>query len=120
MAGFDEESDRRAAAQIPFDLPVEPRYGLSDFLVSPANSAAFSVVLQWPDWPSPNMLLLGPPGAGKTHLLAIWTERAQALPVAAGDIPPISQLASTGRAPLRWIASTLSLMKPACFIFSIL
>jgi chromosomal replication initiation ATPase DnaA len=97
MAGFDEESDRRAAAQIPFDLPVEPRYGLSDFLVSPANSAAFSVVLQWPDWPSANMFLLGPPGAGKTHLLAIWTERAQALPVAAGDIPPISQLASMGR-----------------------
>ena len=97
MAGFDEGPERRAAAQIPLDLPVEPRYGLADFLVSPANSAAFSVVLQWPDWPSQSMLLLGPPGAGKTHLLAIWAERAQALAVSAHDIPPVPQLAASPR-----------------------
>jgi chromosomal replication initiation ATPase DnaA len=94
MAGFDDEpAPRTAAMQIPLDLPVEPRYGLADFLVSPANSAAFSVVLRWPDWPSQSMLLLGPPGAGKSHLLAIWTERAQALTAPANAIPSLQELA---------------------------
>jgi chromosomal replication initiation ATPase DnaA len=97
MAGFDNEPEPRPATQIPLDLPIEPRHGLADFLVSPANSKALSMVLQWPDWPSASMLLLGPPGAGKTHLLSIWAERAQALAVAPNGILSVPQLAATQR-----------------------
>ena len=33
---------------------------------------------QWPDWPSPVVALVGPEGAGKSHLAAIWAEQAGA------------------------------------------
>jgi chromosomal replication initiation ATPase DnaA len=87
MGGDDDGAERRAAAQIPFDLPVYARHGLAEFLPSPANAAALSMVLQWPAWPSQTMLLVGPPGSGKTHLLAIWSARAQAMQIPANAIP---------------------------------
>jgi chromosomal replication initiation ATPase DnaA len=96
MGGDEDGRERRAAAQIPFDLPVDARLGLSEFLPSPANSAALSVVLQWPDWPSQTMLLVGPPGSGKTHLLAIWSARADAMAISASDIPA-PRLLNAGR-----------------------
>jgi chromosomal replication initiation ATPase DnaA len=92
MGDSDEGPRRQGFAQIPLDLPVEPRYGVADFLVSPANSTAFSVVQRWPDWPSQTLLLLGPPGSGKSHLVKIWRDRAEALEVAPAEIPPLSVL----------------------------
>ena len=43
------------------------------------------MIERWPDWPDRMLLLVGPTGAGKTHLASIWAERAQAkcLPAAA-------------------------------------
>lgn len=32
----------------------------------------------WPDWPDPALLILGPKGAGKSHLGAVWAAKAQA------------------------------------------
>jgi chromosomal replication initiation ATPase DnaA len=93
MGDSDEGPRRQGFAQIPLDLPVEPRYGVADFLVSPANSTAFSVVQRWPDWPSQTLLLLGPPGSGKSHLMAIWGRAANAVAVAPTEIPPLSALA---------------------------
>jgi chromosomal replication initiation ATPase DnaA len=92
MGDSDEARRGRSFDQIPLDLPVEPRQGLADFLVSPANSLAFSAVRQWPDWPSHSLLLVGPPGSGKSHLLAIWKERAAAAAVGPGQIPTLSAL----------------------------
>ena len=71
--------------QLPFDLPAVPRYGRADFLVGPPNRTAFEMIERWPDWPDRMLLLVGPTGAGKTHLASIWAERAQAkcLPAAA-------------------------------------
>lgn len=64
--------------QLPLDLALTPRYGAEDFLVSPCNEAAYALVERWPDWPHPVLRLVGPEGAGKTHLAAIWAERAGA------------------------------------------
>ena len=36
--------------QLALDLPVAARMGVEDFLVSPSNEAAFSVIERWPDW----------------------------------------------------------------------
>lgn len=64
--------------QLSLDLPVEPRFGADDFLVSPSNEGAFAAMERWPQWPGRMLLLIGPGGAGKSHLAAIWAARAGA------------------------------------------
>jgi len=64
------------------DLPVEPRYGRADFLVSDSNRAAFDWIERWPNWPTPALVLHGPPGSGKTHLAHLWCERSSAALIA--------------------------------------
>lgn len=72
--------------QLALDLPVEPRYGVEDFLVSSCNEAAYERIEAWPAWPDPVLLLTGPPGAGKTHLGAIWADRARARSLSAAAL----------------------------------
>jgi chromosomal replication initiation ATPase DnaA len=69
---------RDAPRQFPLDLPVEPRFGLEDFLVAPANAAAHALVTGWPLWPDRVLLLAGPEGSGKSHLGAIWSSASGA------------------------------------------
>jgi chromosomal replication initiation ATPase DnaA len=64
--------------QLAFDLPVEPRHGREDFLVSPSNERAYALIERWPDWPDTILTLSGPPGSGKSHLAAIWAATAHA------------------------------------------
>ena len=84
--------------QLALALPSAPRFGREDFLVSPSNEAAFETFERWPDWPDRMQLLLGPTGAGKSHLAAIWARRAGARVVAASDLPgaDLPALAATG------------------------
>lgn len=58
--------------QLTFDLPVRPALGREDFFVSPANSLAVRVLEDEADWPGGKMVLIGPEGAGKTHLAHVW------------------------------------------------
>ena len=68
-----------AARQLPLPLPrAAPSYAREDFLKHPSNAAALAMVEAWPNWPAPLMLLVGPPGAGKSHLAAIFAARAGA------------------------------------------
>ena len=81
-------------AQLSLDLPLEPRYGREDFLRSVSNEAAYEAVEAWPRWRDRVLLLVGPEGAGKSHLGAIWAARAGARTVAAtglssADVPDI-------------------------------
>jgi chromosomal replication initiation ATPase DnaA len=64
--------------QLALDLPIDERMEAEDFLVSPSNEAAYSVIERWPDWPDSVLLLIGPPGSGKTHAAAIWASRSHA------------------------------------------
>ena len=84
--------------QLTFDLPLDPRYGREDFLVGPANEAAYALIEAWPDWPDSVLLLTGPSGSGKSHLAAIWAERAHAWTLAASAIDQagIQHLVSNG------------------------
>ena len=74
------------ARQLVLDLPVEPRIEAEDFLVGPANAAAYGFLERWPAWPDRLAHLSGPPGSGKSHLAAIWAARAGAAIVPAGDV----------------------------------
>lgn len=58
------------AEQIPFALPVQPSGAREDFLVTEANAQAAALIDSWPDWDASLNILVGPEGAGKSHLVA--------------------------------------------------
>jgi len=74
------------ARQLTFDLPGQPALGRGDFFVSPGNAAAVEAVQGWHDWPQGKLVLVGPQGAGKTHLAHVWAAICDARIVAAGDL----------------------------------
>jgi len=78
--------------QLAFDLPALVALKRSDFFVSPVNALALAALDGWRDWPQGKMVLVGPAGAGKTHLAHIWAGETGAalLPataVAGADLP---------------------------------
>ncbi len=74
------------AEQLVFDLPVKTAFGRDDFFRSVANEAAVAAIESWPTWPLGKMVLVGPAGAGKSHLAQIWAEMVEGSVVAAnGD-----------------------------------
>ncbi|MFZ1663338.1 MAG: chromosomal replication initiator DnaA [Paracoccaceae bacterium] len=72
--------------QLTFDLPVRTALGRDDFFVSPANQLAVAL-LDAANWPEGKLLLVGPPGSGKSHLAAVWANGCGATIVAASDLP---------------------------------
>ncbi|EDM71726.1 prolyl-tRNA synthetase [Roseobacter sp. AzwK-3b] len=81
--------------QLSFDLPVREALGRDDFFVSPANAEAVALIEGWRGWPSRKLLLVGPPGSGKTHLAHVWATLADARIIAAhaltrADIPALA------------------------------
>ncbi|MEQ1953242.1 DnaA regulatory inactivator HdaA [Mesorhizobium sp. CN2-181] len=64
--------------QLPLDLGHAPGLSRDDLVVSAANRDALALIERWPDWPSPVVLLAGPPGSGKSHLAAVWREMSGA------------------------------------------
>lgn len=82
----------RPPAQLALELSLTPRLGREDFLSAPANEAALAMVERWPDWPDRILTLIGPPGSGKSHLLAIFAEKARALRADPADLPSLAAL----------------------------
>lgn len=72
--------------QLAFDLPVDSRHGVEDFLVGSSNEAAYGLIERWPAWPEAWLRLTGPEGAGKTHLAAIWARAAHAWTIPASEL----------------------------------
>lgn len=89
---------REAPRQLAFDLPLAPRFGREDFLVSPSNEQAYALIESWPNWPDTILLLRGPGGSGKSHLASIWAETAHAWTIDASEITPdkVPHLVSNG------------------------
>lgn len=75
--------------QLAFDLPPRTALGRGDFFVSPANAAALRGIDGWRDWPDGRMLLIGPEGAGKTHLAHVWAAQSGARIVEASELPEL-------------------------------
>jgi chromosomal replication initiation ATPase DnaA len=64
--------------QLTFQLAGGAAFGRSDFFVSGSNAAALAWLDRWPDWPASALVLHGPRGSGKTHLVHLWCARASA------------------------------------------
>ena len=83
------------ARQMTFDLPVKTALGRDDFFISPANALAVKMLENWPDWPARKLALIGPKGAGKTHLAHVWAADTGATVIPArkladADIPALA------------------------------
>jgi chromosomal replication initiation ATPase DnaA len=74
--------------QLAFVLPHAESLTRDNFLEGPANAAGLTLIDSWPDWPGRIMLLVGPEGAGKSHLAAIWAEAAGARSTSAHALTP--------------------------------
>lgn len=80
--------------QLILDLPPDPRLTRADFCVAPSNLLALAAIDAWRAWPTRKMLLIGPQGAGKSHLAQIWAADAGAVLLSAAvlataDIPAL-------------------------------
>ncbi len=73
--------------QLALALDHAVSFAREDFLGGPSNAAALSLIESWPDWPNRIMALIGPEGAGKSHLAAIWAEITGARVLSAKLLP---------------------------------
>lgn len=64
--------------QLALALDHAESFAREDFLEGDCNRAALNLIDRWPDWPGRTMVLVGPAGAGKSHLAAIWADRTGA------------------------------------------
>ena len=76
--------------QLALALNHSESFAREDFLTGPSNAAAFNLIERWPDWPDRVLLLVGPEGAGKSHLAAIWSQTTGARLVAARALEDVS------------------------------
>lgn len=72
--------------QLTFDLARAAAAGAADFYVSAANRAAHDLVLGPLPWPQGKLALVGPQGAGKSHLTRIWADRCGATVLPAAEV----------------------------------
>lgn len=74
--------------QLVLDLQAErpDRWHPEDFLISDANREAVRWLERWRDWPAPALILYGPAGCGKTHLVSWFRARNEATVFALADL----------------------------------
>jgi chromosomal replication initiation ATPase DnaA len=65
--------------QLTFRWPHSPSFAREDFLPAPSNRDALRAIELWPNWAGRMLMLVGPEGAGKSHLGAIWASAAGAI-----------------------------------------
>ncbi len=76
-----------APEQLPLDLPMRRATGRDAFFVAEANAQALAQIDGWLDWPEGRLALVGPEGAGKSHLAAVWAGETGATVLTAPDLP---------------------------------
>ena len=74
--------------QLTLDLTTPPAHARADFLPAPANADALRTLDAPHLWPGGRMLLIGPEGAGKTHMAAFWAAENGARRIAAAALRP--------------------------------
>lgn len=72
--------------QMALNLPVRVDFSVDTFVEGRANAEAVAALARWRDWPRAALALVGPAGAGKSHLAAIWARDVKARTIAAADL----------------------------------
>jgi chromosomal replication initiation ATPase DnaA len=72
--------------QLVFDLPAADAMTRADFLPAPSNALALGMVGQIAGGPQGRLILVGPEGAGKTHLAHVWATETGARLVQAAEL----------------------------------
>ena len=114
--------------QIPLDIRFPKLQGRDDYIIGGCNRLAAAWINRWPDWPKPghSLNLVGPAGAGKSHLAAIWQEMCGArlcnrpselASIMAGADVPLVVLDKIDRA-LHWPEDTLFHLFTRCEVES--
>jgi chromosomal replication initiation ATPase DnaA len=85
---FRKVAGPEMAGQLVFPFGVISATGRQDFITAPCNQQALHFIERWPQWPARGAALYGPAGSGKTHLGAIWAQKAGAHIWAARDLAP--------------------------------
>lgn len=75
--------------QLPLDLPPIESLSRDDLVVTRSNQMAVEAIDQWPHWQHNVLLIVGPEGAGKSHLAQIWADAAGATMVGPADAAQI-------------------------------
>ncbi len=85
------------AHQLTFDLPVRTSRDRGDFFIADSNAVALAAIERWKDWPSAKLVLTGPDGSGKSHLVEVWATLTGAEIVPAGTLATLDTAALAGR-----------------------
>lgn len=64
--------------QLVLDLARPADLSRQSLVVAKCNAVAVAWIDRWPDWPGPAVVVHGPPSSGKSHLLGLWGNAAQA------------------------------------------
>ncbi|WP_339745833.1 hypothetical protein [uncultured Maricaulis sp.] len=72
--------------QMALNLPVRVDFSVDTFVEGRANAEAVAALARWRDWPRAALALVGPAGAGKSHLAAIWARDVKAKTIAAAEL----------------------------------
>lgn len=73
--------------QLPLDLVFRPSRAREDYVVSDANAPALAQIDGWRGWPGGKAVLIGPAGAGKSHLAHVWAADTGAAIVTPAALP---------------------------------
>jgi chromosomal replication initiation ATPase DnaA len=95
-----QRGDAPPGRQLTLELASAPGYGAEDFFVSGSNEKAYAMIEMWPAWPDQVLLILGPPGSGKSHLGAIWAATAKASIASAASLAGANIAALADAGPL--------------------
>ena len=72
--------------QLILDLRTLPSMGRKDYYVSKSNEDAVAWIDKWPGWPAFGLVVVGPSGAGKTHLASVLKHFSNGILVKNSDI----------------------------------
>jgi ATPase involved in DNA replication initiation len=84
------------ADQLAFDWPPQISMGQDTYFVSDANRDAHALVTEPNRWPSGKLALIGPRGAGKTHLARLFASAQWAVTYEAPQLQPDTPLPEAG------------------------
>ena len=80
------ENLRSLSKQLILDLRTLPSMERKDYYVSKSNEDAVAWIDKWPGWPTFGLVVVGPSGAGKTHLASVLKHFSNGILVRNSDI----------------------------------